>query len=241
MQSDDIDDPRRDFLVRALTMGLYSGAVSSSLIQSLWAMGKIPEKLVPGQSIYDLKGSVSVDGQPATIKTQIKADSVVKTGRRSHVIFAVGTDAFILRSDSQLQLGGEGFAIQGLRILSGKLLSVFGKRVKPFQVQTSTATIGIRGTGVYLESDPDETYICTCYGRTMLTSNNDPNASEEIVSKHHDAPRYITSANSGKIIRPAPFINHTDAELALIEELVGRTTPFSFAGGGYDAPRKKTY
>jgi len=241
MKSDDLDDPRRGFLVNALSIGAFSATASAGLLQSLWAMGKIPEKLVPGQSIYDIKGTVLVDGKPATIKTKIGPNSHIKTGRKSHLIFAVEKDAFILRSNSDLKLGSTGLVIQGMRMLSGKLLSVFGKRAKPFKVQTTTATIGIRGTGVYLEADPEETYICTCYGKTTLSSNNDPNVSEDIVARHHDAPRYITNANSGKIIRPAPFINHTDAELALIEELVGRTTPFSFAGGGYDAPRKKTY
>ena len=43
------------------------------------------------------------------------------------------------------------------------------------------------------------------------------------------------------MIVPAPFINHTDAELALIEELVGRTTPFAFSSGSYEVPRRRNY
>jgi hypothetical protein len=43
----------------------------------------------------------------------------------------------------------------------------------------------------------------------------------------------------GKNIRPAPFINHTDQELMLIEALVGRTPPFVFAGDEYSAPRRE--
>ena len=53
---------------------------------------------------------------------------------------------------------------------------------------------------------------------------------------------YVLPAASGnKLIQPGPFINHTDSELALIEELVGRTTPFAYSGGAYEVPRKRNY
>ena len=43
---------------------------------------------------------------------------------------------------------------------------------------------------------------------------------------------------SGRAIRPAPFINHTDQELMLIETLVGRTPPFVFPKSDYTGPRR---
>ena len=42
----------------------------------------------------------------------------------------------------------------------------------------------------------------------------------------------------GKKIRNAPFINHTDQELMLIETLVGRTPPFVFPKSDYSGPRR---
>ena len=131
--------------------------------------------------------------------------------------------------------------IASMRMLTGKLLSVFGKRETSHRIQTMTATIGIRGTGIYVESDPEQSYVCTCYGRTLIASVDDPNISQQVVSKHHDEPLYVLSGKQGKLIRPAPFINHTDSELALIEELVGRTTPFAAAADSYEAPRKRSY
>ena len=159
---------------------------------------------------------------------------MVSTGPDSRVIFVVSSDAFILRSNSQLQMGGSGLLIKGMRILSGKILSVFGKREETRSITTSTATIGIRGTGIYIESDPDISYVCTCYGHTLVSANADPDIKEDVVTKHHDRPLYVLSASAGKkLILPAPIINHSDTELALIEELVGRTPPFSGSKGGY--------
>ncbi|MCP4388060.1 MAG: FecR domain-containing protein [Gammaproteobacteria bacterium] len=241
--SKETDDPRREFLVTTLSLGLFAGANLASLFQTGHARGDIPDKLPPGRSIYKLQGNVTVDGKPADINTPIGPGSIVKTGHKSRVIFVVAEDAFILRSNSQIEMKStDGVIVEGMRILSGKILSVFGRREKPHTITTSTATIGIRGTGIYLESEADRSYVCTCYGQTRIVASADPDTSRDVISKHHDSPLYVLpSASNGKLIVPAPFINHNDAELALIEELVGRTTPFAYSGGGYEVPRKRSY
>ena len=240
----DIDDPRREFLINALTAGFYAVA-SMSVVQVGWAMGKIPKQLMPGKSIYELQGRVYVDGKLANQDTFIGFNSVVETRSDSHVIFAVGKDAFILRDNGKLVIKGgkESGIITVLRLVSGKLLSVFGRRTikQKLRLATTVVTIGIRGTGVYVESEADRTYVCTCYGVADILSNKDKKSRERVVTKHHDSPRYIlSSAAVGKAIIPAPVINHTDDELAIIEALVGRSVPFS-ATGSYNAPRKSNY
>ncbi len=237
---EEIDDPRRELLVGALSAGLFVAGGSAGILQPAHAMGKIPKILEPGKSIYDMRGNVTVSGKKADESTVITGSDIIKTGRRSHVVFAVGKDAFVLRSNSKLELSGSGMLVNTLRLVTGKLLSVFGK--SKHQLKTPNATIGIRGTGVYTEADPEQTYICTCYGVVDLFADNDKNSTETITSIHHDAPRYILSNESrGKNIREAPFINHTDLELQVIEELVGREPPFTMAGGGYSAPRRTDY
>jgi len=199
--------------------------------------------LPPGKSIYDLTGSVKVDNRPATLDTFIGPRATLETGADSHIIFVVGKDAFIMRENSKLSLQGGDAIITGIRLLSGKLLSVFGRRPakQKLGMQTVAATIGIRGTGIYLESEPDRSYVCTCYGVADLAARNDPSSREQVTTHHHDAPRYILlDAPAGEKIRPAPVIDHSDDELALIEALVGRAVPFA-ASGGYGAPRSSDY
>jgi len=229
--------------VRALTMGLFAGPTFTAVVQEALARGDIPERLPPGRSIYKLDGAVTVNGQPATLQTVIGPGSRVATGDDSRVIFVVANDAFILRANSEVELSSSGgLLIEGMRMLSGRLLSVFATREKPHTITTSTATIGIRGTGIYVESDPERSYVCTCYGSTSIVASADPNVSLDVVSEHHDYPVYVLPAAPGSnLIVPGPFINHTDAELSLIEELVGRTTPFAFASAGYEVPRKRSY
>jgi hypothetical protein len=97
-----------------------------------------------------------------------------------------------------------------------------------------TATIGIRGTGVYLEAEPGLTYVCTCYGLAALASNADPDDAELIATTNHDMPRYISDRPvKGTRIRPAPVINHDNEELKLLEAIVGRKLPKGFGTKGY--------
>ncbi len=241
------DEQRRNFLINALSYGFFArsavGISAAGLAVPAWAMGKIPDKLPPGRSIYRLSGKVTVDGRNATLETAITFKSVIETGADGNIIFAVGKDAFILRSHGKLEMQGSGVILTGLRLVTGKLLSVFGKR-KPAQrlgVSTAVATIGIRGTGMYVEAEVEKTYICTCYGTADLASVSDQLSKETVITTHHDSPRYIlANAPAGKSILPAPVINHTDEELELIESLVGRSVPFAFTGD-YDSLKKPGY
>ncbi len=231
---DKLDDPRRRLLVSGLAAGVFSGAVpSSALADSIF--GGRPAKLPAGQSIYRLFGSVTVNGKEAGMRTVIGPNDTVETGKNSEIVFVVGGNSMILRSESRITMQGQksetgSFIISALRILSGKILSV--SRNKGMALRTPTATIGIRGTGFYIEAEPDLTYFCTCYGTTDVVANNDPASKETVVATHHDRPLIITAeqGKSGDNIRSAGYRDHTDQELMLIETLVGRTPPFVFSG-----------
>ncbi len=238
---DEADDPRRRLLIKALAAGAFSTMLPGRDAFAASIFGTPPGKLPPGQSIYRINGTATVNGKEATMSTIIKPNDTVETGPKSEIVFVVGGNSMIMRENSHLTLEGteekESFFIHGLRLLTGKLLSV--SRSQGTRIRTSTATIGIRGTGYYIESDPAQTYFCTCYGLTDVEANDDPTSKDTIMATHHDKPLYIVAGEqAGKNIRRAGFQNHTDQELMLIETLVGRTPPFVFAGDDYSAPRR---
>ena len=238
----DIDDPRRVLLIRALAAGLLGASLPSAQAITFGIFGSRPRKLPESQSIYGLSGKVTVNDQEASLSTRIKPGDTVQTAQNSEIVFVVNTHSMILRSESKLiiekqEAAPESLLIGGLRMLTGKLLSV--SRNSSMRVSSATATIGIRGTGFYMEADPDQTYFCTCYGATEVEANNDPQSRETITASHHDRPVYIVKdGGAGNNIRDAPFVNHTDQELALIETLVGRKTPFVFSKDIYTGPRR---
>ncbi len=239
---DEVDDDRRLWLIQALAAGMFGAALPQAQAQGFSIFGSKPAKLPPGQSIYGLAGDVRVNNQAATLSTPVKPGDTLQTGKNSEIIFIVNAHSMILRGESQLLIEPADTSISslligGLRMLTGKLLSV--SHNSPMKLTTATATIGIRGTGFYIESDPEMSYFCTCYGVTEVEANDDPQSRESIAASHHDRPVYIVKdGGKGKNIRNAPFQNHSDQELALIETLVGRKTPFVFSKDSYSGPRR---
>lgn len=208
-------DPRRRLLVQALTVGGF--ALGNGLFREAWAASN--------PSIHFLEGECLVNGRRADQSTVIQPHDLVETGSNSRVAFTVGQDAFIMRANSRLQIQGDDDIINTLRLLTGRLLGVFGRRTgeQRLSLRTATATMGIRGTGVYTEANEDKTYLCTCYGNTAVVSNADLRNRQVINSRYHEAVWvHGSEPKATGLISKAPMINHEDDELVLLESLVGR-------------------
>jgi hypothetical protein len=180
------------------------------------------------KGIARVQGDVRVNGEPAKPGMALRPGDTISTGSDALLVAVVGRDAYLLRADSQLELeAGRRKGIPGvLRVVSGALLAVFASGESK-QVRTGSASIGIRGTAVYVENEPGRTYVCTCYGTARLAPADDPKAAETVRTRHHDQPRYIYPKGAPRMIEKAPVMNHTDAELVMLEALVGRKVPFT--------------
>jgi len=177
------------------------------------------------QGIRAAKGDVSVNGRPASADTLVRAGDTIVLGKGALASFVLGQDAFLMRSDSRAELIGSGVLVSAVQLITGGLLSVFGDG--DHRLATSTATIGIRGTGAYMEAEPQRTYFCLCYGTAEVTATMG-GAKESYSTQHHESPRYIYGDGRKRAIVPASVSNHSDAELILLESLVGRTPPQTF-------------
>lgn len=209
---------RRNILIAGTALGL---SLSIGSLQRGIAAGRVP--LVQGMN--QINGSVTINGAPATVGQIVRAGDTIATGPDSSAFFVVGDSAFVMRSRSIMRVDAASAGKMTMRLLTGALASVFG----PGQhvVQSSAATVGIRGTAVYMEAGETNTYMCLCYGAADVTTPARPGQVTQLVSRYHDSPFYI--ANDGTLTR-APVINHTDAELIMLESLVGRVPPFVQSG-----------
>ena len=226
MQREERDGPylgrftRRHFL-RAAAAG------ASGVLIPLEAFG------APDQ-VHDLRGKVTINGAPATNRSEIKPGDRIVAGSDGHFVFVIGQDAFMVRSRSELVIEryeGEGL----LRLVTGALGAVFGRGRKR-QVIAGNVTAGIRGTGVYLETRGDGTYFCTCWGTVELGVVDDPTDFELVQSTRH-APRLVAAQpQGGTRFRPAAFETHTDQEMDILQKCVGRRSPILVPGG--DEPKR---
>ena len=207
---------------RALLGLLAGGASLAGLLRHTGAQAQIAKN--PG--LYLVQGDVRVNGKPVKPGELVRAGDAVSTGRGALAVFSIGEDAFLMRANSRASFAGKDLVVDALRLVTGKLLGVFmnGKGVK---VGTPTATIGIRGTGAYLESERARTYFCLCYGTADIASANGT-MRDSYSTTHHESPRYIYNDGRKNAIAPAGVINHTDSELIMLESLVGRTPPSGF-------------
>ncbi|MBK7768077.1 MAG: hypothetical protein IPI44_19725 [Sulfuritalea sp.] len=220
---------RRRLLKALAAAGLFGPAGISGLIRDALAKGNAPV----AAGLHKMRGEVTVNSKPAREGQLIGPGDTVATGRDSEAIYVIGQDAFLQRESSTISFGAD--ATQNLlRVVTGKLLSVFGKGTRSIQV--STATVGIRGTGCYIEDEGSglkaRTYFCLCYGSVDLTPSAAPQQRESYSTMHHDKPMYIhNDLSMSKSLVPAGVINHSDDELKLLEGLVGRWPPFYDKGG----------
>lgn len=176
------------------------------------------------QGINRITGKASVNGKPAREGTPVKRGDAVSTGPGSHVVFVLGDNAFLQRANSRVDFG-DSSAATFMRVVTGGLLSVFGKGSR--QITTPAAAIGIRGTGCYIETDARKSYFCLCFGSVELRPVSGQPLS--YATTHHERPVWIENGAT----MPATVVNHTDAEIIMLEALVGRGSPFPAGMSSY--------
>lgn len=228
--------PQRRHLLGALAAaGLLTAGERLGLIRAALANGANP--VPPG--LHRLKGAVTVNGQPAREGLLLRPGDTIATAAGAEALYVIGQDAFLQRESSIVRFGAD--MADFMRVVSGKILSVFGRGQR--NIHVATATIGIRGTACYIEQpersvtggalkevpsgDTAPTYFCLCYGEAKVIPTAAPQQWETVITTHHDHPLYLhDDKQMPTMMVTAPVINHTDAELVMLENLVGRWPPF---------------
>jgi hypothetical protein len=189
---------------------------AANYLSDVLAAGDLP----PG--LHRVEGTATVNGQAAKSGSAVKLGDKITTGPGSTAVVVLKGDAFLMRADTIVEVRGSGSALSEMLVAGGKVLSVFSK--KAVGIKAASATIGIRGTGAYIEVDPNDVYFCLCYGEAVVKGPNMPD--KVVQTTHHEQPLLLRSSSGTLRADPGPFRNHTDAELILLEELCGRVPPF---------------
>lgn len=203
---------RRDFLIAGAVLPLPAAAQA------------------PFGMVRELAGTVTLNDFPLARNSALQAGQTIRTGADGRVWFTIGADAYFLRPNSTMRLDGSKPGeplIDFLRLVTGALGATFERGMRRTLV-APTATIGIRGTGVYLEASPDVAYFCTCFGSTEILTAPSGNMMESVAvsTENHQARMIHREAMGGTRILRAGFERHTNEEIARLEALVGRPDPF---------------
>ena len=226
---------RRKLLARAAALtGIMTLNVTLA-IRNVLAMADVPA--IPG--VRHLKGTLSINGKAAKVGDLVKPGDLLVTGADSEALVVHNQDALLIRANTRLRIDSDDQTfINLMRITAGAVLSVWGPRKQALGITTPIASIGIRGTGIYVDSTPEFTYACTCYGVADLVPTAAPDKLRTVQTTYHDAPFFIYP-NAEEPLVSGPVINHTDEELIMLEALFRREPPFTThpnyaeGGGGY--------
>ena len=133
---------------RMLRMSAAVLALKMTWLRQALAAGSVEK------GVYRVRGDVRINGTPAKEGMDVRPGDVITTGPGSETVFVTGKDAFLIRANSRVVVEGAlgALALTGMRVLTGAMLSVFAPG-DPKTLRTATATIGIRGTAVYLEAE----------------------------------------------------------------------------------------
>ncbi len=208
---------RRSFLQAAATWSALGG----------WSAAQAQQR----SNIVELLGDAQVNGQRLTPQSFIQTGDAIETGPRSHLVFVIGSSAFQVRQNSRLlvERGATLNAVSVLRLLTGAVASIWGKGPNR-QIVMPTLTAGIRGTGVYTEVFPEQSfrsYFCNCYGVVAMSAGP-----EQVLSRssYHQSFWGEVAPKDGRWLTPARAINHTDEEIEQLAQLVDQRTAWQELG-----------
>ena len=216
---------RRNHLKQLVALGLLGPAGISGLIREALARGDAPT--IPG--VNTLTGTATINGQPAKVGSAVKNGDKVSTAKGGSTVIVVGKDAFLLRENTTVtfeEKKGKPGVLENVLIATGKVLSVFDKRESEgITIKAASATIGIRGTGCYIEIHEGRTYFCLCYGEAAIDGAG--MAQPKVINTtHHESPVWLDERGGVMKVEKAGFVNHNDDELVMLENLTGREPPF---------------
>lgn len=183
-------------------------------------------------NIVELLGDALINGGRLRPQQVIQSGDSIETGPGANLVFVIGNSSFQVRQNSRLTVerGASLNTVAVLRMITGAVASVWGKGTSR-QIVTPTLTAGIRGTGVYTEVFPAQSYrsyFCNCYGTVDLSTATESRTS---VSSYHEAI-WADPVDGGDRARMAgaPAINHTDEELEFLARLIGERTAWQISG-----------
>jgi hypothetical protein len=182
-------------------------------------------------NVVELQGDVTLNGERLRPQQVVQSGDQIQTGPGSQLIFVIGNSSFHVRQNSRLvvERGSTLNAVSVLRMLTGAVVSVWGSGGRR-QIVTPTLTAGIRGTGVYTEVFPEQSYrsyFCNCYGVVDMAAGPDRVVSR---SQYHQSFWGESEPKGGRVLTPAQAINHTDEEVEYLAGLVGQQTAWQAAG-----------
>jgi hypothetical protein len=171
--------------------------------------------------IYDFMPPVLINGKIASKHSPIHFGDEIITGSRGRIAIKLDGNVYRMGHQSHLLLPKEDKDNIIVNFIFGSLLAVFRHDAHK-EIRTRTAVLGVRGTGLYLQEDNHETYLCTCYGDVDFADKDDAENFARIHADYHNAVDFNHHSHR---FSKRTMINHDTPELVELETYASRLPP----------------
>jgi len=173
--------------------------------------------------IYDLKGPVLINGKLAHKNSPITFGDEIITGSRGRIALRLAGNVYRVGNRSHLKLP-ETTRNFTLNFFFGSVLAVF-RSDTPKTIQTLTSVLGVRGTGLYLDIDNEQTFLCTCYGDVDFKDKENEENVRHIHSEYHNI---VVLNHQTRAFSTQAMKGHQTSDLFELEAIAERTPPATF-------------
>ena len=143
---------------------VFCKATASVLLA--WGLNPMSALANPNNKV--LSGELFVNKNLAKDNFENLGNALIET-KKLKTILKVENDFYLVRPGTKLKFVSN----QLKEIVKGSVHAVFGKRKKELKIKIPQGTIGIRGTSIFVDLEPQkkQSYFCNCYGETNLYDN----------------------------------------------------------------------
>ena len=167
---------------------VFCKATASVLLA--WGLNPIIALANPNNKV--LSGELFVNKNLVKYNFKNLTNALIET-KKLKTILKVENDFYLVRPGTKLRFVSN----QLSEIVQGSLHAVFSKRKKELKIKIPQGTIGIRGTSIFVDLEPQKkrSYFCNCYGETNLYGNNGKLLQSTISQGH----KSVAITNEGKV------------------------------------------
>ena len=167
---------------------VFCKATASVLLA--WGLNPIIALANPNNKV--LSGELFVNKNLVKDNFKNLTNALIET-KKLKTILKVENDFYLVRPGTKLRFVSN----QLSEIVQGSLHAVFGKRKEELKIKIPQGTIGIRGTSIFVDLEPQKkrSYFCNCYGETNLYDNKGK-LLQSTISKGHKS---VAFTDKGKV------------------------------------------
>lgn len=178
-----------------------------------------------GRKFLLVEGGATFNGKAVKTGDAIGEAGTIVVARKGRAVVALAPGSFIvLRPGTRATIGKSERKAVSVQLALGAIWSFIAKG-SSYEVVTSNAVAGVRGTALFVDAKKTESYVCDCDGSVELRAGGPKVLPRNIESDHAHIATYIKGKGKGMKAGSAARIGHTDPEREELMKL------FDQAGG----------